>query len=733
MASNTGNAPGSTHPKDLIDNAEDFDFLLTGTGVSHPNRLGVPLKSWKGMEGEFDAVQAQRVIDFNQLLKNSAYEVPVDYVASLVITRPTQTVRFSGELYRGKDASLPFTTTTWAADSAKFFAIGDAALRQELSSALAVPITKHGAVADWNGTTGTNNKAAVLAAWNEVIAGNYATMYIPHGRFHIALTDADVTDLGFNRDFAFLIATGKKGIMVTGPGELHITCSASSKRVLLGAFKDCDDCHVFGFRLTGDLVKQDAVPNSETGVASGFMFYHCTGSGISHSTLRKLIIPAWFTGQPVSPATVTDVSACCYLTENRIIDFEQNSTFGAGAFGLKVQGNRFINGYTAFKVSQNPSGDAAAGKAGLIDFSGNTVYWTEDAKFAAVFFSPSNSMAAVGLMIECSNTEVVASGNTISLEGMTIPSLPPYGNAGPIVIFESLATGTAGALIARRVKVEGGSLIAKAGYSNRFAIDSTSNVYDLTIQGVHHTGGFRVQTTALTSIVYGDLCIKGNVGKGLPGFTQSITVGLGRWRKVQIEQNTQTGIAGQETSGAETIMFLSGFVCEDLIINGNNLGKGTIGNFGFDPVTCTNLVSKGCTLRSFDLATIGTLRAALNNDCITTGTATKLVLDAATMANCRVSVGGSCSGPTGINCTTALNLNGGLLRLNSTEMFAVSGSAFLLAAAVIVHGGDLYGSGAPAYSALMGVRYSDFNAGADGNYDKTTSSGTGGWKKRMYV
>lgn len=85
-------------------------------------------------ESIFEAEQAERVVEFNHFLESSGFEVPVDYVAGLGITRPTQTVRFGGELYRGKDANLPFTTTTWAADSAKFFAIGDAALRQEMAA-----------------------------------------------------------------------------------------------------------------------------------------------------------------------------------------------------------------------------------------------------------------------------------------------------------------------------------------------------------------------------------------------------------------------------------------------------------------------------------------------------------------------------------------------------------------------------------------------------------------------
>jgi hypothetical protein len=156
MAYNTGNPPGSTHPKDLIDNAEDFDYLMTGSGASHPNRLGVSLKSWKGMEGEhnadqlrrenefdadqtrreseFDEDQAERVVEFNKFLDSSGYETPVDYVPGISITRTTQQVRHLGELYRPKDNVIPFVTTTFAADEEKWISNGDNSLRQEMAS-----------------------------------------------------------------------------------------------------------------------------------------------------------------------------------------------------------------------------------------------------------------------------------------------------------------------------------------------------------------------------------------------------------------------------------------------------------------------------------------------------------------------------------------------------------------------------------------------------------------------
>lgn len=173
MAYNTGNAPGSTHPKDLIDNTEDFDFLLTGTGVSHPNRLGVPLKSWKGMEGEhnadqvrreaefdadqtrresehdadqarreseFDASQAQREDVFGQFLEGSGWTSLGNYASGISIVSHSQTVEYGGQPYALKPSvpasiSAPYVTTgNWSAESINFKLVGDNSLRQDLAS-----------------------------------------------------------------------------------------------------------------------------------------------------------------------------------------------------------------------------------------------------------------------------------------------------------------------------------------------------------------------------------------------------------------------------------------------------------------------------------------------------------------------------------------------------------------------------------------------------------------------
>ena len=164
MAYNTGNPPGSTSPKDLIDNAEDLDFLMTGIGASHPNRLGVPLKSWKGMEGEhnadqirreaefdadqsrresefdddqtrreseFDIDQDNRELQFNNFMDASGYEPPIPYAPGILLDRTTKTVSYLGNEYRAKGSFIPMTTSTWAVDEVKLKLVGDDSLRQE--------------------------------------------------------------------------------------------------------------------------------------------------------------------------------------------------------------------------------------------------------------------------------------------------------------------------------------------------------------------------------------------------------------------------------------------------------------------------------------------------------------------------------------------------------------------------------------------------------------------------
>ncbi|NWC38339.1 hypothetical protein [Pseudomonas tolaasii] len=138
MAYNTGNPVepnGSRDPRDLRDNAQIIDKLVNSSDLTWLGRLGKILKTWAGMTAEHEASQTQRAIEFQQFLQNSAYEVPVAYAAGISITRATQTVLYNGEIYRPVPSALPFVTTTFPADSAKWVSNGDNSLRQALASA----------------------------------------------------------------------------------------------------------------------------------------------------------------------------------------------------------------------------------------------------------------------------------------------------------------------------------------------------------------------------------------------------------------------------------------------------------------------------------------------------------------------------------------------------------------------------------------------------------------------
>ena len=122
---NTGNPIGSKDPRDLYDNAENLDEAVnTRTAESWDDRFGVPRKTWWGMEQ-----------DFQQFLLDSGYQNIGDYGQGLEITARNQIFWRDGELYRaGAALELPYTTTgDWSSEEGLFVAVGDAALRQQLS------------------------------------------------------------------------------------------------------------------------------------------------------------------------------------------------------------------------------------------------------------------------------------------------------------------------------------------------------------------------------------------------------------------------------------------------------------------------------------------------------------------------------------------------------------------------------------------------------------------------
>lgn len=122
---NTGNPIGSTAVQDLYDNAENLDVLVNDrTQREHEDRLGVPRKTWYGMEQ-----------DFQDFLSRSGYELLGVYGAGLTIDAYNQVFTRDGEMYRAAASlSLPYVTTgDWNDEGGNFVAVGDAVLRQDLA------------------------------------------------------------------------------------------------------------------------------------------------------------------------------------------------------------------------------------------------------------------------------------------------------------------------------------------------------------------------------------------------------------------------------------------------------------------------------------------------------------------------------------------------------------------------------------------------------------------------
>lgn len=178
---NTGNPIGtwgSVDPRDLVDNAAIIDRWVNDQTITQwRDRFGVQRLTWNGMEiafqqaqddrqsafdaeqvehqEQFDVAQAQRESDFNAFLLASGYQFIGDYDADgpLTISQVNQIFSKDGEFWRADPAlGLPYTTINdWVTDEPNFVSVGDAALRQELTTGAGSGMVGHqtGSVSQW--------------------------------------------------------------------------------------------------------------------------------------------------------------------------------------------------------------------------------------------------------------------------------------------------------------------------------------------------------------------------------------------------------------------------------------------------------------------------------------------------------------------------------------------------------------------------------------------------------
>jgi len=137
MAYNTGNPLGSKDPKDLYDNATNFDNYSVGLDPMYPNRFGVLKLSIEGMNQAFNDAQEGREAQFEAQLSSIGYVWLADYGPGIQFTSRNQYIVRDGAAYTLADSTtLPYVTTgNWATEVTKFKILpADNILRTELAS-----------------------------------------------------------------------------------------------------------------------------------------------------------------------------------------------------------------------------------------------------------------------------------------------------------------------------------------------------------------------------------------------------------------------------------------------------------------------------------------------------------------------------------------------------------------------------------------------------------------------
>lgn len=142
MATTPTNKPiPSEDPRDLKFNAGKIDEEVNGNADYYTDRFGVQRLTNTGRNHQFHEQMTQQESDFQQFLLNSGYQLLGDYEnGPYTISARNQIIRYQNEFWRLNAATNPPYTTTginsasWATDVTHLVSVGDANLRQELSS-----------------------------------------------------------------------------------------------------------------------------------------------------------------------------------------------------------------------------------------------------------------------------------------------------------------------------------------------------------------------------------------------------------------------------------------------------------------------------------------------------------------------------------------------------------------------------------------------------------------------
>ena len=124
----TGAPLGSTAPKDLYDNASNFDEAMNSTSPSFKDRFGLRRETWAGMQ--------KMVADYLEAMGFEAAHLTYVDGQPLTVNRPTQLIGRAGITYKvTQPANFPVTLTgTWATDALLLTDVSQTDLRNDLAT-----------------------------------------------------------------------------------------------------------------------------------------------------------------------------------------------------------------------------------------------------------------------------------------------------------------------------------------------------------------------------------------------------------------------------------------------------------------------------------------------------------------------------------------------------------------------------------------------------------------------
>ncbi|MNX77835.1 hypothetical protein D3C86_1093950 [compost metagenome] len=116
----------------IIINARFDDIIGNFTGLQ--NGFAVEFNESQLERAEaFESEKDVRTEDYLEYLAGLSLELSVGYGPFLTMSRPTQTIIRDGVLYRPRAQYLPFNTSTWTADEAKFAVANDLSIREDFA------------------------------------------------------------------------------------------------------------------------------------------------------------------------------------------------------------------------------------------------------------------------------------------------------------------------------------------------------------------------------------------------------------------------------------------------------------------------------------------------------------------------------------------------------------------------------------------------------------------------